>query len=144
MADRQPAGGRSFRDWRVWCHGGLAGALVGALVLGAGGRMVMRAIAQVTDQGVYFTLRGSMTVVGTGAAFGAVGGTLFVLSQWLFPDRRLLRWLSCWTTCLLITLRVVSPVNAVRLSFFLPLLAVYLASLHLANRERRVPGRSRP
>jgi hypothetical protein len=134
--------GQSFRDWRVWRNGVLVGAVVGAVVLGVGGRMVMRAIAQVTEQGVYFTLRGSMTVVGAGAAFGAVGGTLLVLSQWLFPDRRLLRWLSFWTACLLITLHVVSPVNAVRLSFFLPLLAVYLVSLHLASkRGRRVPGR---
>src|SRR6266550_1418097 len=99
MADRQPAVGRLFRDWRAWCQAVLAGAAVGTLVLGVGGRMVMRAIAQVTEQGVYFTLGGSMTVIGAGAAFGAVGGTLFVLSRWLFTDLRLLRWLSLWRSC---------------------------------------------
>ena len=125
-----------LRDWRAWRDGLLWGTVLGAFVLGAGGRLVMRAIAHVTEQGTYFTVRGSLTVVAAGAGFGAAGGALFVISRRLFPTRRWLGWFSFWAACLLITLHVVSPVSLVRLGFFLPLLVTYGVSLHLASRWR--------
>lgn len=63
---------------------GVAGALTGALVLGVGGRMVMRLAALIGGRAPGFSWGGSLEVVAAGALYGAAGGLLWVaISRWL-------------------------------------------------------------
>lgn len=57
---------------------GVAGTLTGALVLGVGGRMVMRLAALIGGRAPVFSWGGSLEVVTAGALFGAAGGLLWV------------------------------------------------------------------
>jgi hypothetical protein len=59
----------------------LIGAGLGALVLGGGGRVVMRLIAVLTDRPLLLSLGGTITIIATGAAAGAAGGVLHAISR---------------------------------------------------------------
>jgi hypothetical protein len=56
----------------------MASAL-GALVLGVGGRVLMRIIALASGSGGGFSLAGSLEVVAAGALFGALGGLVLLI-----------------------------------------------------------------
>ena len=71
---------------RVLLRAGLAGALTGALVLGVGGRMVMRLAALIGGRAPVFSWGGSLEVLAAGALYGAVGGLV-----WAALARRLSR-----------------------------------------------------
>ena len=58
----------------------LFGGLIGALILGAGGRIVMRLLALLVDRPTGFSLGGTLEVVGYGALLGLGGGLLKFLS----------------------------------------------------------------
>ena len=62
----------------VLLRAGLAGALTGALVLGVGGRIVMRLAAFIGGRTPGFSWSGSVEVVAAGALYGAAGGLLWV------------------------------------------------------------------
>ena len=57
----------------------LAGLASGALVLGIGGRVLMRLLALATGRATGFSLGGSFEVVAAGALYGALGGALLLL-----------------------------------------------------------------
>lgn len=59
----------------------LLGAILGCVVLGIGGRLVMRGIALATDAPGAVTVGGTVTVVAAGAAAGIGGAVLHVLSR---------------------------------------------------------------
>ncbi|HEY7411593.1 MAG TPA: hypothetical protein VII13_12655 [Vicinamibacteria bacterium] len=63
-------------------RGGLAGALAGALVLGLGGRAVMRAIALRAGAATGFSLGGTLDVVAFGLLTGVAAGAAW---GWLRP-----------------------------------------------------------
>lgn len=64
---------------RILLRAGLAGALTGALVLGVGGRMVMRLAALIGGGAPGFSWGGSLEVVAAGALYGAAGGLVWVV-----------------------------------------------------------------
>lgn len=57
----------------------LVASVVGAVVLGVGGRVLMRIIALANGGAGGFSIAGSLEVVAAGALFGAIGGLLLVL-----------------------------------------------------------------
>jgi hypothetical protein len=63
---------------RVLLGAGLAGALTGTLVLGVGGRIVMRLAALIGGRAPGFSWGGSLEVIAAGALCGAAGGLLWV------------------------------------------------------------------
>src|SRR3989442_4251079 len=66
------------------------GTASGALLLGLGGRLVMRLFAVATGRPHAFSLRGTLTVVFAGAVAGPIGGVLFwAVGPWLPAPPRL-------------------------------------------------------
>jgi hypothetical protein len=59
----------------------LLGAGLGLLVLGGGGRAVMRGIALATDAPNALSVGGTVTVLAAGAAAGAAGALLYALAR---------------------------------------------------------------
>ena len=61
----------------------LAGFVVGLVVLGIGGRVLMRLLALITPEPPRFTLSGTAQIIGTGAAWGGVTAPLLMaLARW--------------------------------------------------------------
>lgn len=74
------------KDQRLaqWLTGTVWGAASGALLLGIGGRGVMRLLSHSIDQTPVFSLGGSIEVVAYGAIVGGVAGlTAALLRRWL-------------------------------------------------------------
>jgi len=67
----------------------LAGAIAGFLVLGVGGRLLMRAVAFTAAEAPRFSLGGTLEVVGLGMLWGAVTAPLLLLAGRAQRDRRL-------------------------------------------------------
>ena len=118
----------------------LWGAGLGALVLGVGGRVAMRVIAEATTGTSGFSLGGTVTVVFLGAVSGAVGGLLLLLAR-----RLLRRWppaptVAFWLLLLALTFRGLRPLDQLRLVLFLPLVALFGTLLQWRTwRYRRPP-----
>ncbi len=65
-------------SWRRAVRSTLAGLACGTLILGVGGRVLMRGIALATGGSGGFSLGGSLEVVAVGALYGALGGLLLL------------------------------------------------------------------
>ena len=65
----------------------LAGSLLGALIIGIGGRLVMRLLALSIDREPAFSLGGSLEVAAYGAIVGAVAGLVLALFAPRLPGR---------------------------------------------------------
>ena len=103
----------------------LWGMGLGVLVLGVGGRVAMRLVAEATTGAGGFSLGGTLTVVFLGLVSGAAGGWILLAARTL-----LRRWppapsLAFWLLLLAITLRGLRPLDNLRLILFLPLVAVF-------------------
>lgn len=62
---------------------GLAGLVVGFVVLGLGGRILMRLLAFLTPEPPRFTLGGTVQVIGVGTLWGGITAPLLmVLTRW--------------------------------------------------------------
>ena len=103
----------------------LAGAALGLLVLGGGGRAAMHAIARINTGSGGFTLGGTATVVLLGALSGAAGGLLLFLARLLLHRWPPLPTLAFWGGLVALTLRGLSPVDSLRLALFLPPVVVF-------------------
>jgi len=79
------------RLWIEWATVPLMGGIVGALVLGAGGRLSMAGLMLMRAQQPAFTLGGTMDVVAVGALYGLVGGVLLIPLRRLVESRKLRR-----------------------------------------------------
>src|SRR5215208_6947318 len=69
----------TFSSWPTWLAAPALGAAIGLPVLGAGGRVAMRAIAILTGAPSALTVGGTMTVLLMGAVSGAGGGLIYVV-----------------------------------------------------------------
>jgi hypothetical protein len=119
----------------------VAGALVGTVVLGVGGRFAMRAIAVETGQRPGFSLGGSGTVVFLGAASGALGGLILAIARAILARRPRAAAAVYWIALLALALRGLRPLDPLRLAWFIPLVVVYGAALQwLSARQRRRSG----
>lgn len=72
---------------RTALDGVAGGVLAGALVLGVGGRLVMRGIALMAGGPPSFELAGSLEVVALGAIIGAQAGLVYGLAAPHLPGR---------------------------------------------------------
>lgn len=125
------------------------GAGLGTVILGIGGRAVMRLIAVVTSVPAGFSVGGTMTVVALGAASGAAGALLRAAShaavERLAPKHP---WAGHLLFALLLgcaTLRGLSGSSAGPASLLVPLVVVYgvVFESAVARRKRR-RGRAVP
>jgi hypothetical protein len=118
----------------------LWGMGLGLLILGVGGRVAMRLVAELTTGVGGFSIGGSFTVVALGLASGGLGAAILLVA------RRLLRsWppaptLLYWSLLLALTLRGLRPLDQLRLGLFLPLVALFGILLQWRTwRYRRPP-----
>ena len=119
------------RRARDWIAGLLAGAAIGFVVLGIGGRAGMRIVALETGQPAAFSFEGTTTVALLGAASGAIAAAIFLLLRTALPARRRIRAVLFWAILGAIALRGLSPVTGLSASVFLPLFLVFGVLLHL-------------
>lgn len=101
------------------------GMVLGAVVLGVGGRIAMRLIGEATTGSSGFTLGGSLTVVFLGLASGLLGGAFLLVARTFFRRWPPLPTLVYWFLLLAITLRGLRPVDAQRLLYFLPVIGLF-------------------
>src|SRR5690349_9676665 len=123
MTSRRP----TAKDWAI---GLLAGALLGVVLLGIGGRMGMRLIALANGQTPILTFGGTVAVTLLGAAAGAGIAVIFLLSRFAAPRHRAVRLSLFAGVCGLLMLRGLHPVTALNLSVFAPLFVVHALLLH--------------
>ena len=121
----------------LWVFGPLLGIALGLPILGIGGRIAMRVIANATDVAPGFSLGGTMTVVLMGAVSGAAGGLIYAVLARFLPNRTVLRGLLFGVILLLLTLRGLSPATPLSLWLFLPLTALYGGLVDYVYRRRR-------
>ena len=116
------------------------GAWLGLIVLGVGGRIVMRAIALATGAPASFSLGGTLTVVGMGIAAGIAGALLYAVSGVIakrFSRREsLIRFVLFVVLLALVTARGLRGTPPAPSMAFWPLVALYAAAfLKLAPRH---------
>jgi len=112
----------SIADWRA---GLLVGAALGALILGAGGRLGMRVIAIAQDRAPSFSIDGSIAVTLLGAGAGAVVAVFFLLARAAFPTRRLGRVSLFWALVAWVVWRGLNPVGTLNVAVFAPLFLLH-------------------
>ena len=101
------------------------GTASGALLLGLGGRLVMRLFAVATGRPGAFSLRGTLTVVFAGAVAGLIGGVLFwAVERWL-PRRTLPRGLAFGLLCFGIASPGIRPPQLRTFGLFAPFFLGY-------------------
>ncbi|MBA3340390.1 MAG: hypothetical protein H0T48_00990 [Gemmatimonadaceae bacterium] len=116
------------------------GALLGALILGGGGRVAMRAITIMNGVQGSVTPSGTLTVVLAGAASGIGGAVIYLIAavivRHVAPKREWIRHFVFGGSLMLVTLRGLNPVDLVRLALFTPLVASFAMALELVVRRR--------
>ena len=117
-----PASRPSGRDWVA----GLAlGAVSGAVILGAGGRLAMRGVAIVQEWTLYFSVEGSSTVVMMGTIAGVVGAIILLVLRSIPRLPRFAQVVLFWAAAVFITLRILQPIDRDRVLMFTPVVLVY-------------------
>lgn len=106
------------------------GAIVGAIFLGAGGRVAMRLFAMMEGREPGWSFGGSMTVVFMGAVWGTLGGGLLWLGRRYFRRSPLARGALFWIPLTLLFLRGLSPLNTNSVITFIPFFVAYGAVLY--------------
>ena len=118
----------------------LIGAGLGTLILGVGGRLAMHLIARITTGTGGFTVGGTLTVIGLGAASGALGGLILVAARPQFHRWTPSTTIVYWVVLLTIVLRGLRPLEPLRLLIFMPLVLVFGIILQWATWRRRQPA----
>lgn len=128
---------------RDWVAGLALGAVSGALILGAGGRLAMRGVAIVQEWTLYFSVDGSSTVVMMGTIAGMVGALILLVLRSIPRLPRIARVVLFWTAAVFITGRILEPIDRDRVVMFMPVVLIYglVQQIGLARLLRR-PERS--
>ena len=128
-----------FRE-QGWLFALAAGAAIGFIILGVGGRIAMRLIALHTGARPGISLGGTTTVIAMGVVSGVAGAMIRAAAEASLP-----RHLSAGIgsaifaiACLLLTLRGLKPVDAARVTYFMPLTAAYIIAFEVAWRRSTV------
>ena len=111
----------------------LWGVLLGCLVLGVGGRVAMRIIAEETTGTSGFSLGGTATVVFLGLASGLLGAVILVVARHFLWRRRPLTTVIFWLALAFLTWRGLRPVDPLRLMTFLPVVAIFGGLLQVST-----------
>ena len=117
------------------------GALIGLVVLGIGGRVAMRVIAEASTGSGSFSPSGTFTVVAMGVFSGIAGAVLLLIARttvWRWPPAPTLVFHGL---LLLVTLRGLRPLDEQRLLLFLPLVAAFGMLLQWRTWQYRRPAR---
>ncbi len=114
----------------------LLGAASGALFLGAGGRLVMRAFALASAQPPVFSPRGTLNVVLAGAIAGLAGGVLLAVVGRFLPARIWLRGLVFAVLCYLLASPGFRPARPLVFTLFAPAFLAYGFALVTADGRR--------
>lgn len=118
-----------LRRWLMW------GALVGLIVLGIGGRLVMRVVAHMEHRPLFvFTVEGTLTVVFAGTVAGLFAGLIYYLTR-RFLRQPWLRTLVFVAVCELVTWRGVHGTLPVTQVMFMTLALLYLAIIDTMGRR---------
>ncbi|MGQ0430565.1 MAG: hypothetical protein ACT4UQ_11595, partial [Gammaproteobacteria bacterium] len=98
----------------------VTGALIGFFILGIGGRLAMHTIARIATGTGAFTLGGTATVVGLGAAAGALAGLLLFVARTLFSRWAPVPSVLFWAAVLAGTLMNLDLRDPLELALFVP------------------------
>ena len=107
----------------------LWGAVIGVVVLGVGGRIAMRVIAESSTGSGSFSLGGTLTVMAMGTLSGVAGAAFLLAAR-----TAVRRWPPLPTLCfhallVLVALRGLRPLDPQRLLLFVPLVTAFGALL---------------
>jgi hypothetical protein len=119
----------------------LVGTVTGALLLGVGGRLVMRVFALATGRPSGFSAGGTLSVILSGAIAGFVGGILLFAAARFVPARLPLRGLIFGFLCYVLATPGFRPPQLLVFTLFAPTFLAYgVATVMLydrfAQRER--------
>ena len=117
----------------------IRGTLLGLIILGIGGRLLMRIIAHMEGRIPVFTPQGSVTVVLAGTVAGAFAGLIYHLLR-RFVRKPWVRTAAFIAICELISWRGVSGLLPLPQAMFMTLALVYLVVIDLLG--RRSPRRA--
>jgi hypothetical protein len=112
----------------------LRGALLGLLILGIGGRLLMRVIAHMEGRVPAFTLPGSLTVVFAGTVAGAFAGLIYHLLR-RFVRKPWIRTAAFIVICELVSWRGVHGLLPLPQLMFMTLALVYLVIVDALGRH---------
>jgi hypothetical protein len=119
-------------ELRYWL---IRGALVGCIVLGIGGRLLMRVIAHMEHRPLFvLTIEGTLTVVFAGTVAGLFAGLIYYLAR-RFLRQPWLRTVVFVVICELVTWRGVHGLLAVPQAMFMGLSLVFLAIIDTMGRR---------
>lgn len=110
------------------------GTLLGLLILGIGGRLLMRVIAHMEGRVPAFTLSGSLTVVFAGTVAGAFAGLIYYLLR-RFVSQSWVRTAAFIAICELVTWRGVHGLLPLPQAMFMTLALVYLVIVDTLGRH---------
>ena len=110
------------------------GTLLGLLILGIGGRLLMRVIAHTEGRVPAFTLPGSLTVVFAGTVAGAFAGLIYHLFR-RFVGRPWIRTAGFIAICELVSWRGVHGLLPLPQVMFMTLALVYLVIVDALGRH---------
>jgi hypothetical protein len=117
----------------------IRGTLLGLIILGIGGRLLMRIIAHMEGRIPVFTPQGSVTVVFAGTVAGAFAGLIYHLLR-RFVRKPWVRTAAFIAICELISWCGVSGLLPLPQAMFMTLALVYLVVIDLLG--RRSPRRA--
>jgi len=112
----------------------LRGALLGLLVLGIGGRLLMRVIAHMEGRVPAFTVPGSLTVVFAGTVAGAFAGLIYHLLR-RFVRKPWIRTAAFIAICELVSWRGVHGLLPLPQVMFMTLALVYMVIVDTLGRH---------
>ena len=112
----------------------LRGTLVGLVILGIGGRLLMRVVAHMEGRVPAFTPEGSVAVVFYGTVAGAVSGLIYYLLR-RFVHKPWIRTVAFIAICELISWRGVSGLLPVPQAMFMTLALAFLVIVDLLGRR---------
>ena len=120
----------------------MRGALLGLVILGIGGRLLMRVIAHMEGRAPVFTPEGSIAVVFYGTVAGVFSGLIYNLLR-RFVRKPWLRTAAFIAICGLVSWRGVSGLLPLPQAMFMTLALAYLVIVDLLGRQTG-PVRAEP
>ena len=126
-------------ELRYWL---IRGTLAGLLVLGIGGRLLMRVIAHMEGRTSVFTTPGTVTVVFAGTVAGVLAGLIYYLLR-RFVRQPWLRTALFILICEVIAWRGVSGLLPRPQLMFMTLALVYLVIIDVMGRRSTIRAPSR-
>jgi hypothetical protein len=118
----------------------IRGTLLGLVILGVGGRVLMRVIAQMEGRVPVLT-PGSFTVVFAGTVAGAFAGLIYHLLR-RFVRNQWVRTAAFIVICELVAWRGVHGLLPVPQAMFMTLALVYLIVVDILGRRSQAPRRN--